>query len=146
MCSSLLLHFGAFCGLKRKLGQHQQFAGCESLGKNLNNFLICQSICILLFYHILFYHIKKSLYQLYHTILQYSQHPNFYFTIQHIKIIFLHDKTIYPKIQIKTETQKPKSPLQPPATTTTTKNIPKLIYLQNSVPRLIFISKAQYPK
>ena len=38
-------------------------------------------------------------------ILQYSQHPNFYFTIQHIKIIFLRNKIIYPKTQIKTKTQ-----------------------------------------
>ena len=29
--------------------------------------------------------------------LQYSQYPNFYFIIQHIKIIFLHNKIIYPK-------------------------------------------------
>ena len=33
------------------------------------------------------------------------KHPNFYFTIQHIKIIFLHNKIIYPKTQIKTKTQ-----------------------------------------
>ena len=36
---------------------------------------------------ILFYHPKKLFYQLYHIILQYTQHPNFYFTIQYIKII-----------------------------------------------------------
>ena len=52
---------------------------------------------------------KKLLYQLYHTILQYSQHPNFYFTIQHIKILFLHNKIIYPKTQIKVKTQNPKT-------------------------------------
>ena len=34
-----------------------------------------------------------------------SQDPNFYFTIQYIKIIFLHNKIIYPKTQIKTKTQ-----------------------------------------
>ena len=33
-----------------------------------------------------------TLYQLYHTILQYTQHPNFYFPILLIKIIFLHNK------------------------------------------------------
>ena len=64
-----------------------------------------KSIHIWEFYPILFYHLKKSFYNLYHTILQYSQHPNFYFTIQHIKIIFLHNKIIYPKTQIKTKTQ-----------------------------------------
>ena len=31
---------------------------------------------------------QKLLYQLYHTILQYTQHPNFYFPIQLIKIIY----------------------------------------------------------
>ena len=50
------------------------------------------------FYFILFYHFKKSLYQLYKTILQYIQHPNFYFPILLIKIIFLHNKIIYPTI------------------------------------------------
>ena len=40
---------------------------------------------------ILFYHLKKLLYQLYYTILQYSQHP-FYFLIQYIKIIYLYNK------------------------------------------------------
>ena len=39
------------------------------------------------------------------SILQYSQHPNFYFIIQHIKNLFLHNKIIYPKTQIKTKTQ-----------------------------------------
>ena len=48
-----------------------------------------QSIHISKFYHILFYHPKKLIYQLYHTILQYSQYLNFYFTIQHNKIIYL---------------------------------------------------------
>ena len=66
-----------------------------------------KSIHISKFYLIIFYHLKKLFYQLYHTILQYSQHFNFYFTIQHIKIIFLHNKIIYPKTQIKTETQNP---------------------------------------
>ena len=36
---------------------------------------------------ILIYHPKKLLYQLYNTILQFTQHSNFYFTILHIKII-----------------------------------------------------------
>ena len=53
----------------------------------------------------LFYHLEKSLYlytiQFYNT----SSIVNFYFTIQHIKIIFLHNKIIYPKTQIKTKTQ-----------------------------------------
>ena len=49
-------------------------------------------------HHILLYHNKKnilSIIQFYFTILQ---HSNFYFTIQHIKIIFLHNKIIYPKV------------------------------------------------
>ena len=41
---------------------------------------------------------KKLLYQLHNTILQYIQHPNFYFPILLIKIIFLHNKIIYSKI------------------------------------------------
>ena len=41
------------------------------------------------------------------TLLQYTQHPNFYFTIQHIKIIYLHNKIIKPNIQIKPKTQNP---------------------------------------
>ena len=101
--------------------------GCEQGKGKLTGI---KSIHIPKFYPIRFYHPKNLLYQLYHTILQYSQHPNFYFTIQHIKIIFLHNKIIYPKTQIKTKTQITS------ATTTTTKNIPKLI----------FISKTQYPK
>ena len=44
---------------------------------------------------ILFYHPKKLLYQLYNIILQYTQHPNFYFIILLIKIIYLHNKIIY---------------------------------------------------
>ena len=43
---------------------------------------------------------QNLLYHLYHTILQHSQHPNFYFPILLIKIIFLHNKIIYPKITI----------------------------------------------
>ena len=66
---------------------------------------VAKSIHIWEFYNILFYHFKKSLYQLYNMILQYSQHPNFYFTIQHIKIIFIRNKIIYSKTQIKTKTQ-----------------------------------------
>ena len=56
---------------------------------------------------ILFYHLKKLLYQLHNTILQFIQHSNFYFFILLIKIIFLlikiiflHNKIIYPKIII----------------------------------------------
>ena len=45
----------------------------------LNYKLKSKSIPIPKSYHILFYYLKKLLYQLYHTILQYSQHPNFYF-------------------------------------------------------------------
>ena len=40
-----------------------------------------------------------------YIILQYSQYFNFYFTIQHIKIMFLYNKIIYHKTQIKTKTQ-----------------------------------------
>ena len=43
---------------------------------------------------------QNLLYHLYHTILQHPQHPNFYFPILLIKIIFLHNKIIYPKIII----------------------------------------------
>ena len=35
---------------------------------------------------------QNLLYQLYYTILQHTQHPNFYFPIQYIKIIYLHNK------------------------------------------------------
>ena len=48
----------------------------------------------------LFNHLIKLLYQLNNTILQYIQHPNFYFPILLIKIIFLHNKIIYLKIII----------------------------------------------
>ena len=44
---------------------------------------------------ILFYHLKKLLYQLYHIILQYTQHLIFYFPIQYIKIIYLHNKIYF---------------------------------------------------
>ena len=63
------------------------------------------SIHISKFYHILFYHFKKLFYQLHHTILQYFKYHNFYFIIQHIKIVFLHSKIIYHKTQIKTKIQ-----------------------------------------
>ena len=46
-------------------------------------------------YPILFYHLKKLLYQLYHTILQHIQRPNFYFPILLIKIIYLHNKFLF---------------------------------------------------
>ena len=52
----------------------------------------CQSIHIRKSYPILFYHLKNLLYQLYNTILQYTQHLNFYFSILLIKIIYLHNK------------------------------------------------------
>ena len=53
----------------------------------------------------LFYYPEKPLY--YYTIPFYNTFniPNFYFTIQHIKIIFLRNKIIYPKNQIKIKTQ-----------------------------------------
>ena len=44
---------------------------------------------------ILFYHLKKLLYQLYHIILQHTQHPIFYFPIQYIKIIYLYNKIYF---------------------------------------------------
>ena len=43
---------------------------------------------------------QNLLYHLYHTILQHSQHLNFYFPILLNKIIFLHNKIIYPPITI----------------------------------------------
>ena len=52
------------------------------------NSLHAKSIRIRKCYSILFYHLKKLLYQLYHTILQHSQHSNFYFPILLIKIIY----------------------------------------------------------
>ena len=70
----------------------------------------------------LFYYPEKPLY--YYTIPFYNTFniPNFYFTIQHIKIIFLRNKIIYPKNQIKIKTQITSTTA---AATTTTKNIPK---------------------
>ena len=59
---------------------------------NLGFLKNCKSIHNRKFYHILFYHPKKSLYQLFNTILPYIQHPNFYFLILLIKIIYLHIK------------------------------------------------------
>ena len=38
---------------------------------------------------ILVYHFKKLFYQLYHTILQHTQHSNFYFPILLVKIIYI---------------------------------------------------------
>ena len=83
---------------------------CKCIYDNKSNACVSMYILILpqrigisLFYYILFYHLKKLLYQLYYTILQYFLYLNFYFTIQHIKIIFLYNKIIYPKIQIKTK-------------------------------------------
>ena len=67
---------------------------------NLKVLNLRKSNRIMKFYFILFYHFKKSLCQLYKIILQYIQHPNFYFPILLIKIIFLHNKIIYPKITI----------------------------------------------
>ena len=55
----------------------------------------CQSIHICKSYPILFYHLKNLLYQLYNTILQYTQHLNFYFSILLIKIIYLHNKIFF---------------------------------------------------
>ena len=40
---------------------------------------------------------QKLLYLLYNTILQHTQHPDFYIPIQHIKIIDLHNKIYNPK-------------------------------------------------
>ena len=61
-----------------------------------------------------YFTIPKNYFINYTTILQYSQHPNFYFTIQHIKIIFLHNKIIYPKTQLKAKNKnpKPKNPMR----------------------------------
>ena len=56
----------------------------------LTSLLRLQSISIEECYSILFYHLKKLLYQLYHTILQYTLHPKtllFYFFI---KILFFY--------------------------------------------------------
>ena len=54
-----------------------------------------KSIPIRIFYPMLFYHPKKPHYQLYNTILLYSQHLNFYFSILLIKIIFLSNKIYF---------------------------------------------------
>ena len=56
-----------------------------------------ESIRIQYLHKIIFYHFKKLLYYLYHIILQHTQHPNFYFPILLIKIIYLPNKIIYPK-------------------------------------------------
>ena len=56
-----------------------------------------ESIRIQYLHKIIFYHLKKLLYYLYHIILQHTQHPNFYFPILLIKIIYLPNKIIYPK-------------------------------------------------
>ena len=53
----------------------------------------------------LFYHPKKSLYHYTISFYNISNIPNFYLPILLIKIIYLHNKIIYPKIQIKTKTQ-----------------------------------------
>ena len=47
-----------------------------------------KSISIKEFYHILFYHLKKPLYYLYHTILQYLQHPKTLFLLKYYFLIF----------------------------------------------------------
>ena len=57
--------------------------------------MLSKSIHIRECYSILFYHFKKSLYQLYITIFQYTQHPNFYFSILLIKILYLHHKIYF---------------------------------------------------
>ena len=49
-----------------------------------------KSISIKEFYHILFYHLKKPLYYLYHTILQYLQHPKNLFLLKYYFLIFLY--------------------------------------------------------
>ena len=53
----------------------------------------------------LFYHLKKPLYHYTIPFYNTSSIPNFYFSILLIKITYLHNKIIYPKIQIKTKTQ-----------------------------------------
>ena len=53
----------------------------------------------------LFYHLKKPLYHYTIPFYNTSSIPNFYFSILLIKIIYLHNKIIYPKIQLKTKTQ-----------------------------------------
>ena len=51
-----------------------------------------KSISIRFLQKISFLQSQKLLYLLYHTILQHSQHSNFYFPIQHIKVLYLHNK------------------------------------------------------
>ena len=53
----------------------------------------------------LFYHSKKPLYHYTIPFYNTSSIPNFYFPILLIKIIYLHNKIIYPQTQIKTKTQ-----------------------------------------
>ena len=57
--------------------------------------MLSKSIHIRECYSILFYHSKKSFYQLYNTIFQYTQNLNFYFSIILIKIIYLHNKIYF---------------------------------------------------
>ena len=51
---------------------------------------VCKSICIKECYPILFYHLKKSLYYLYHTILQYLPHPKTLFLLKYYSLIFFY--------------------------------------------------------
>ena len=48
------------------------------------------SISIKEYYLILFYHLKKSLYYLYHLILQYFPHPKTLFLLKYYSLIFLY--------------------------------------------------------
>ena len=72
----------------------------------MNNFAIkiifdedYQSISIRKFYHILFYHLKKPLYYLYHTILQYFQHPKTLFLLKYyffnLSLLFLSNRHFF---------------------------------------------------
>ena len=53
----------------------------------------------------LFYHPKKLLYHYIIPFYNTTNIPKFYFPILLLKIIYLHNKIIYPKTQIKTKTQ-----------------------------------------
>ena len=58
--------------MRRSKGQEEMEQGIDEIGG-------CQNLLLLPLYHSLFYHLKKLLYHLYHTILQYLRHSKFLF-------------------------------------------------------------------
>ena len=78
---------------------------------------------------------QKLLHHLYHTILQHTQHPNFYFIIQHIKIIYLRIISILSYLSSLSNFYLTSSiflPLKSPVTTTST--VQKATKLKQTTP------------